>query len=55
MSLENTMTERDFYAAVRESANSFGGAKAPEPDLNVDGLDKSFLRRLLNFFTGRWD
>ena len=54
MSLENTMTERDFYAAVRESASTFG-SKAPEPDLSVDGLDKSFLRRLLNFFTGRRD
>ena len=54
MSLDDTMTERDFYAAVRESADSLSG-RTHDPDLAVDGLTGSFFGRFVNFLTGRRD
>lgn len=52
MAPNDTMTERDFYTAVRNSANKAWGDRPAEPDLGVDGLKGSILARLMALFTG---
>ena len=55
MPYDDTMTERDFYAAVRESADNACRYRSAEPDLSVDALNGSFFGRVVRFLTGRWD
>jgi len=52
MAPDDTMTERDFYAAVRDSADKAWGDRSAEPDLGVDGLTGSVFARLMAVFTG---
>lgn len=55
MAPDETMTESDFYAAVRDSANQAWGKTPAETDLSIDGLSGSFFARLGRLFTGGRD
>jgi hypothetical protein len=52
MAPDDTMTERDFYTAVRSSADKAWGDRPAEADLSVDGLSGSILARLMRLFGG---
>jgi hypothetical protein len=55
MAPDETMTESDFYAAVRDSADQAWGKRPAETDLSIDGLSGSFFARLGRLFTGGRD
>jgi hypothetical protein len=55
MAPDDTMTEKDFYTAVRSSADKAWGDRAAEPDLTVDGLTGSIFARLIRLFGGGRD
>ena len=55
MAPDDTMTERDFYTAVRSSANQAWGDRPAEPDLAVDGLSGSVFARIIGLFSGGVD
>ena len=55
MTPDETMTESDFYAAVRDSADQAWGKRPTDTDLRIDGLSGSIFSRLASLFTGGRD
>jgi hypothetical protein len=51
MNFDETYSDSDFQRALTDQhAEWLADAHRPEPDLNVDGLRRSLLSRLLAFF-----
>jgi hypothetical protein len=54
MNFEDTMTEIDFKRPLLDPTEErFIASLQPEPDLAVDGLDASWMSRLLSLFQGK--
>lgn len=53
MSFDDTYTDREFERALSDANQDlFGLHRPPEPDLSVEGLQGSFVSRLLALFRG---